>query len=136
MTEAGSGDEGSLSGLRILIAEDMPVNRLLLCSTLDQHGGSADVAANGQEAVAMAGAQDYDIIFLDCQMPLMDGLEAARQIRQAEEKSGQRATLIALTADTSEADRARCAEAGMDDFLGKPFTSEQIVAVLQKGRRP
>jgi CheY-like chemotaxis protein len=118
--------------LRVLVVEDMPVNRLLLTKVLDKHGCYADVAANGLEAVRAAQDGDYDIIFMDCQMPEMDGYTATGEIRKAEEGGKRRTAIIALTADAMTGDRERCLGAGMDDYIGKPFKPEQVAAMLDK----
>ena len=124
----------SIAGLRTLVAEDMPVNRLLMTKVLDKFGCSVDTAANGMEAVKMAQANEYDIIFMDCHMPEADGFEATRKIRAYEEPLNKHTVIIALTADAMTGDRERCLAAGMDDHIGKPFRQEQIAAVMKKWR--
>jgi len=124
----------SFEDLTILVVEDMPINRMLMTKILDKYGCSVDTAADGVEAVHMAKEEDYDLIFMDCQMPEMDGYTASRKIREAETLSGRHTVIVALTADAMTTDRERCLDAGMDDHLGKPFKQEQIVEMIQKWR--
>jgi signal transduction histidine kinase/ActR/RegA family two-component response regulator len=120
-------------GLRVLAVEDMKVNLMLLQKILEKYGCTVFSASNGREAIAMIQRSDYDIVFMDCQMPEMDGFEAARTIRQSEAaQKSKRMTLIALTADAMTGDREKCLAAGMDDYLNKPFKSEQIRDMLLK----
>ena len=115
---------------RILLAEDDAINREVAVLVLEQAGLQADLAANGVEAVEMAEANEYAIILMDVQMPQMDGLEATRAIRRL----NGRATvpIVAMTANAFAEDRARCIEAGMDDFVSKPFNREQFYQTLLK----
>ncbi|MDR3424066.1 MAG: response regulator [Alphaproteobacteria bacterium] len=122
-------------GMRVLVAEDMPFNRMLMTKVLDKFGCSVDTAENGVEAVFKAQEKDYDIIFMDCHMPEMDGYAATRAIRERETPQNKRTTIIALTADAMTGDRDRCLTAGMDDHLSKPFKQEQIGEILKKWKR-
>jgi len=124
----------AITGMRTLVAEDMPVNRLLMTKVIDKFGCSIDTASNGKEAVQMARKNDYDIIFMDCHMPEVDGFEATREIRAYEETLNKHTVIIALTADAMTGDRERCLAAGMDDHIGKPFRQEQIAAIMKKWR--
>jgi CheY-like chemotaxis protein len=117
--------------LRVLVAEDNIVNQKVACRMLERLGIRADVAANGREAVQMMAHMHYDAILMDCQMPEMNGYEAATEIRRGE-RAGQHVTIIAMTADVSEACRDRCIAAGMDDFIAKPVKPQQLKAVLPK----
>ena len=127
------GFAGRFSGcpLRVLVAEDNVVNQMVALRMLERLGVRADVAANGREAVAMAQRLPYDILFMDCQMPEMNGYEAAREIRW-QEMSDRRMTIIAMTAEAIEGSRQRCVEAGMDDFIAKPVRLEDLIEVLEK----
>ena len=98
---------------------------------LKKLGYEADMARNGMEAVAMAQANSYPLILMDCHMPEMDGLEAAAAIRKAE-GDARRVPIIALTADVFAETRTRCAEAGMDDFLTKPVRAQELADALAK----
>ena len=121
---------------RLLVAEDMPLNRDVLRDVLNEAGLNADMAENGKVAVDMAAAASYDLILMDMQMPVMDGLAATRAIRQL---PGHAATpIIALTANAYEDDRRRCQDAGMNGFLGKPLRPDLLYAVLLEWleRRP
>ena len=120
----------SLSTCKILLAEDEPVNRLVAEAMLASLGCSVDTVGDGRAAVERAGAVRYDAVLMDCRMPEMDGLAATVAIRQAEGE-GRRVPIIALTANAMEGDRERCLAAGMDDFISKPMTVEQIEAALR-----
>jgi signal transduction histidine kinase len=114
--------------LRVLVVEDHPVNQKLTIALLGKLGVVADLARDGAEAVARAGGQCYDVILMDIQMPVMDGLEATRRIRTLD--LPVQPYIIALTASAYDTDRERCLQAGMDDFLGKPFQLEELRARL------
>lgn len=110
----------------ILLAEDNPVNQKLALLQLSKLSHAAHTAKNGREAVEAALDTPYDLIFMDCQMPVMDGFEAVRIIRAAESKKGTHTPIIALTAHSSEENIKRCLDAGMDDCLNKPVTLKQF----------
>lgn len=112
---------------RILIAEDNPVNASLFGFYLKKHGLTATVAANGHRAVELADS--HDLIFMDVQMPEMDGIAATRAIRRT---AKTRPYIIALTAEALSEDQARCREAGMDDFLSKPFNPKDLDQALAR----
>jgi signal transduction histidine kinase/CheY-like chemotaxis protein/HPt (histidine-containing phosphotransfer) domain-containing protein len=114
---------------RILLAEDNPVNRTVLVQLLENAGHTADEAENGEVAVRCASASRYDLIFLDLSMPVLDGFEAARKIRQLET---DRVPIVALTAHVGEAFRQRCLAVGMDDFLPKPVNRDELLATVAK----
>ena len=113
---------------KILIAEDSMVNRKIMETLLTKEGYAADLVVNGQAAVAAAKEKQYDLIFMDCQMPLMDGYEATRQIRRME-ASGMRAKIVALTAHAFKGEDDQCYACGMDGYLSKPF---ELSAVLKE----
>ena len=116
--------------LRILLAEDNVVNQKLALRMLERLGYRADMAGNGLEVVQALRRQAYDVIFMDVQMPEMDGLEATRQIR--EEWSGESAPrIIAMTANAMREDREECLNAGMDDYLAKPIRVNELIQALQ-----
>jgi CheY-like chemotaxis protein/HPt (histidine-containing phosphotransfer) domain-containing protein len=111
--------------LHILLADDNAVNRKVLQHMLGRLGHHVSMASTGQEAIDMATSNRYDLIFMDMMMPVVDGLEATRQIRASE--SGKRRTpIIAVTANVERTDEQACANAGMDAFLTKPFTLNQV----------
>jgi two-component system sensor histidine kinase/response regulator len=117
-------------GLTVLLAEDNPINRTLGKIHLDGLGLHTEIAHDGLEAIEMAAAHHYAAIFMDCQMPIIDGFEAARRIRAAEH--GSRVPIIAITALAMPADRERCLEAGMDDYLSKPIRREQLDTIVER----
>jgi CheY-like chemotaxis protein len=119
------------AGLRVLIAEDNPVNQKVAVKMLKKLDCSVDVAANGAEAVDMATKFPYDAVFMDCQMPEMDGYEATRAITQAL-RAERRPRIIAMTANAMEGDREKCLAAGMDDYVPKPIKPDAIRAALLK----
>ncbi len=122
--------------LRILLAEDNLVNRKVAQKLLAKLGYSADVAANGREALATLSAQPYDVVLMDCQMPELDGYETTRTLRreEADRTYGVRPPhfVIALTANAMAGDREKCLEAGMDDFITKPIELPQLEAALRR----
>ncbi|MDX1583164.1 MAG: response regulator, partial [Thermoanaerobaculia bacterium] len=138
-TAEASSDDGETAepsipdGLRILLAEDKVLNQKLTLSQLGQLGLTADVAANGSEVLEALEEKEYDVILMDCQMPIMDGYEATMKIREQEDSS-QRVHIIALTAHAVEGERERCISAGMDDYLSKPTRQHQLASAL--GRIP
>lgn len=119
---------------RVLLAEDNPVNLELTRAMLKTLGLKVDTALNGREALNALRQNPYDLILMDCQMPVMDGFEAVRLIREEEisRGKGEHIPIIALTAHVLKSDQDRCLAAGMDDFLGKPFNQGQLSAVLER----
>ncbi len=120
---------------RILVAEDNYINQQVTISFLEELGCRVEVATDGEEALAAAcSGADFDLILMDCLMPHMDGYAATRAIRDHEKKNpaGQHVPIIALTANAMEDARATCLAAGMDDYLSKPFTAEQLRNTLRK----
>jgi PAS domain S-box-containing protein len=128
---AGDLDEGQAERhpLRILLAEDNAVNQKLALRLFSLMGYDVDVAANGLEAVDAVERQPYDVVFMDVQMPEMDGLEATRQIRARLAADGPR--IVAMTANAMDGDREACLDAGMDDYVGKPIRVHELVAALE-----
>ncbi len=121
------------SAPRILLVEDNPANREVAVAMLENLGCAIDTAENGRLAVEAMLAATYDAVLMDCQMPIMDGLTATGEIREREQTSGAaRVPIIALTANAMEGDRERCLAAGMDDFLSKPFTHQQLATLLRR----
>jgi len=119
---------------RVLLAEDNRVDREFALAMLDCLNCRVDLATNGEEAVTATDRTRYDLALMDCLMPLMNGFEAARQIRkrEKEQQSDSRLAIIALTANTMDGDEEKCLAAGMDDYLKKPFTQNQLLAVLRR----
>jgi CheY-like chemotaxis protein len=116
---------------RILVAEDNPVNQQLARAMLLRLGYQTDVAGNGEEAVEAVMNLPYDLVLMDCQMPVMDGFEATRVIRDRE-GTVRHTTIVAVTANAMEGDRERCLTAGMDDYLAKPFRAGDLRRVLER----
>ncbi len=118
---------------RVLLAEDNVVNQQVAQRMLEKLGCRIDLAGDGAEAVQMWRHFDYDLIFMDCQMPDLDGLEATRAIRQEEAGTGRPAIpIIAMTANAMDADRTDCLGAGMDDYLSKPVSQQELAATLER----
>ena len=133
IAEMNSALAGRAAGwpIRVLVAEDNVVNQKVAVRMLERLGLRADVAANGRETVRMFDLLPYDLVFMDCQMPEMDGYEAAQEIRRRE-RPDRHVAIIAMTADAMAGCRERCLEAGMDDFVGKPVAMEALFEALQR----
>jgi CheY-like chemotaxis protein len=116
--------------LRILVAEDNPVNRTLVTAILAKRGHVTVTVGNGLEAVAAARTDVFDVILMDVQMPEMDGLEATAAIRKIEEGTGAHVPIVALTAHAMKGDREICMAAGMDEYLTKPINATELFALL------
>ena len=120
-------------GLRLLLAEDNPANQRVAVMLLAKLGYAVEVAANGQIALARLGAQEFDAVLMDCQMPLLDGYETTRRIRAGTLAGvNARVPIIALTAYARPEDRARCLEAGMDDYVTKPIRTVELRSALER----
>ena len=121
---------------RVLLAEDNGVNQVVARNMLKALGCTPDIVPNGAEAVEAIRRTAYDIVFMDCQMPVMDGYEATREIRRLEEQGatrlGRRVPVIALTANALVGDAEVCRTAGMDDHLAKPYTRKQLSLVMER----
>ncbi len=118
--------------LRVLLAEDSVVNQKLAVALLEQQGHSVHVASSGREAVEALEADTFDVVLMDVQMPEMDGLEATRAIRRAEQPSGRHVPIIAMTAYAMKGDEQRCLEAGMDDYLSKPIRAAGLYETMAR----
>jgi CheY-like chemotaxis protein/HPt (histidine-containing phosphotransfer) domain-containing protein len=117
-------------GARVLLVEDSPVNLEVGVAILESMGCTVETAENGLRALDRHASTEFGLIFMDCQMPEMDGFDTTAEIRRREALSGRRTPIIALTASVVEDGRERCLAVGMDDYLAKPFTLEQIKAML------
>ncbi|MCA1957097.1 MAG: response regulator, partial [Nitrospira sp.] len=146
------------ASVRLLVVDDNPVNQKVAVRMLEKLGYRADVAGNGHEALAALARRPYDIVFMDCQMPEMDGFEATRRIRELETAplsvasdhtsphlsspqppgdtlpttKHRRVPIIAMTANAMEADRQQCLACGMNDFISKPISREDLERVLSQ----
>jgi CheY-like chemotaxis protein len=131
---AAAGEEGESLGrrhpLRILLAEDNPVNQKLALRLLHQLGYEADVAADGLQALAMLDDSDHDVVLMDVQMPELDGLEATRRIRRQWPDRSLR--VVAMTANAMAGDREACLAAGMDDYIAKPIRPAELRSALER----
>lgn len=121
----------TLADKHVLVVEDNAVNQLVLATMLKPTGCTVHTANDGLEALAVLEKRPVDLIFMDCQMPNMDGYECTQQIRKAPHTYGS-ATIIAITANAFEEDRHRCLEAGMDDFISKPIQASSLYAALNQ----
>lgn len=121
-------------GRTLLLAEDVAINREILLMLLEPTGIAIECAENGREAVELfrASADKYDIIFMDMQMPEMDGLEATRRIRALNDPWAKSIPIVAMTANVFKENIKECLAAGMDDHLGKPLDVEKVLDVLNK----
>ncbi|HEX8310120.1 MAG TPA: response regulator, partial [Chthoniobacteraceae bacterium] len=131
-TAGGVVADDHSTGLRILLAEDNVVNRALATALLKKIGHHVTYARNGREAVEAAAAASFDLIFMDVQMPEMDGLEATGRIREAERATGHHTPISAMTAHALAGDRERCLAAGMDDYISKPLAKAELLAVIER----
>ena len=123
---------GRYNGARILLAEDDPINQSLGVAFLTNLGASVDVAANGKEAVENFESEDYDLIFMDCDMPVMDGFDATIAIREKEKKSGKHTPIVATTAYARQGDKENCIAAGMDAHVPKPITVDILKEIADQ----
>ncbi|MBS0371650.1 MAG: response regulator [Proteobacteria bacterium] len=124
---AAPQEEAAISGARVLLVEDNPINQRLAQALLQKRGYAVSLAENGADAVDMVGAGHFDVILMDMQMPVLDGLEATRRIRNQEQAAGHtRVPIIAMTANAMIGDRERCLDAGMDDYLSKPIKAQEF----------
>jgi CheY-like chemotaxis protein len=119
------------TAMRILLVEDNLINQHVAVAVLKKLGFTADLAINGEEAVMAATATSYDLVLMDCQMPVLDGYKASRRIRELEGEA-RRTPIVAMTANAMEGDRERCLEAGMDDYIPKPVTLDGLRGILQQ----
>jgi two-component system, sensor histidine kinase and response regulator len=119
---------------RVLVAEDNTINQRVITMQLGKLDCQVDVVSTGAEALAAIACRPYDLVFMDCSMPEMDGYTAARHIRHHEEP-GRHIPIIALTASVLPVDRQRCIDAGMDDFVAKPASIEALIQALNRFER-
>jgi len=123
------GVQGAISR-RILLVEDNPVNQRLVVPILEKEGCRVVVAANGEEAIAKHEQETFDLIFMDIEMPMVDGLQATAAIREKEKLTGQHIPIVAFTANAAEEYRDRCLKAGMDAYLSKPSDRDELLNAL------
>lgn len=121
-----------MDGPTLLLVEDNILNQKLIFLNLIKYGFKIDVANNGQEAVDKFRERKYNLILMDLMMPLMDGLEATREIRNIESVNGGHTPIVGLTANTYDADREKCLASGMDEFMTKPFDIEVFQCIIKE----
>jgi CheY-like chemotaxis protein/HPt (histidine-containing phosphotransfer) domain-containing protein len=119
------------NSLRVLVAEDSPVNQKLIQRLLEKWGHTPVIASDGRETLALLDAGGFDLVLMDLQMPEINGFEATAAIRQKERGDGGHIPIIALTAHALKGDRERCIEAGMDDYLSKPIEAQKLFAAVE-----
>ena len=124
--------QASERSLRVLLAEDNPVNQTLAMRILERLGHKVEVVNNGKEALRQVQAEEFDLILMDVQMPEMDGLEATTAIRQAETGTGKHTPIVAMTAHAMKGDREKCLSAGMDGYLSKPVRIDELKQILSE----
>ena len=130
LSAAKTLDGNGIPSLSILVVDDNEINRQLMRILLTRHGHRVEVASNGQEAFEAVKVKKFDIVFMDLQMPVMDGIEASRRIREWENE-GVHTFIVALTASYFPEDGQKLFEAGMDNYLTKPFEVEHIQRLLK-----
>jgi two-component system sensor histidine kinase/response regulator len=116
----------------VLVVDDNVVNRRFACVLLERRGHVVAVAENGQEAVDLVVSSSFDLVLMDVQMPILDGLSATKQIRERERGTGGRLPIIAVTAHALVGDRLMCLDAGMDDYVSKPVRPEALFAAIAR----
>jgi CheY-like chemotaxis protein len=116
--------------LQILVVEDTLFNQKFILRLLESRGHRATIAENGRQAIEQIEKESYDLVLMDVQMPIMDGLEATREIRNREKQTGRHIPIIAMTAHAMKGDRERCLEAGMDNYISKPISSEMLFKTI------
>ena len=118
--------------LNILLAEDNPVNQMTATTMINKLGHTVTVANNGREAIEKVAVEKFDIVFMDVQMPEMDGITATGKIRESEESTGRHVPIVAMTAHAMKGDRDRCIAAGMDDYISKPIRRKGVQEVIER----
>jgi|GEM_PF-2267899 len=123
---------GSLHPLRILLVEDSPISRRVLLQMLEKMGHTATIAVNGAEAVKLFSRQSFDMVLMDIQMPVMDGIAATRQIKAMQKETGKKVPVIAITANAMAGDRERILSQGLDDYVAKPVKMETLADAIRR----
>ena len=140
ITHYSIAEERQRIDCKVLVAEDNPTNQDVVCGMLRKIGCQVDLVVNGQEAIAAAASHDYDLIFMDCQMPVLDGYQATAEIRrlERENKLNRHIPIVALTANALKGDKQKCLVAGMDDYMSKPFRADEMRTMIERwgGGRP
>ena len=118
--------------MKVLLVEDNIINQRIIVLNLNKLGYTVDIASNGEEAVDLFKKEKYGLILMDIMMPVMDGIEATREIRKIEKPEGKRIPIIALTANALNSDRENCINSGMDEYMTKPFDLNLLKEYIQK----
>ncbi len=118
--------------MKVLLAEDNAVNRRLTIALLQKRGHHIAAAENGQQALDALERENFDLVLMDVQMPVLDGLDAIRAIRAKEQSSGSHLPIIALTAHAMKGDRERCLASGADDYVTKPIRTPDLLAAIDR----
>jgi CheY-like chemotaxis protein len=126
-----AAEKGTL-GLRLLVVEDNPVNRLVATRLIEKHNHTVRAAHNGREALEMMDKEKFDCVLMDVQMPVLDGFETTAAIRSKERNSGAHLPIIAMTAHAMPGDLDRCLAAGMDGYITKPIKTKDVLATLDR----
>ncbi|MDE2417693.1 MAG: response regulator [Burkholderiales bacterium] len=130
-SSAEAGDPTIPDALEVLVVEDHPINQVLATKIIERAGHHVVLSENGELGLDAVRSKEFDIIFMDMQMPVMDGLEATRKIRELERSLGRKhVVIVAMTANAMPSDKIACAEAGMNHFLGKPFKADDVRELL------
>ncbi|MBV1921025.1 MAG: response regulator [Pseudomonadales bacterium] len=116
---------------KILVVEDNRINQQVAQGRLESMGFTVSLAANGEEALTLLEQKEFDLVFMDCQMPVLDGFQATRRFRK-KEVAGSRTPVIAMTAHVMAGDREACMRAGMDDYIAKPFKTAEIIKIMER----
>lgn len=127
-----SSKSEAVSDACVLLVEDNPTNQMVASIEIKTHGFTVDIANNGKEAVEKVSLNDYALVFMDCQMPVLDGYEATKEIRTHEARVGGHIPIVAMTANAMKGDREKCIAAGMDDYITKPFEPEKLKETIEK----
>ena len=120
----------------VLLAEDNPVNQKVAVRLLEKRGHRVVVVETGKRALEMVNQQSFDVVLMDVQMPVMDGLQATAAIRQREMTSGKHIPIVAMTAHAMAGDKERCLQAGMDDYISKPLHVDEFLAIVEHFSAP
>ncbi len=126
------GNSAAVQPRRVLLVEDNEINRRVAMGLLHSRGHQVDFAENGAEAVTTLAEQEFDVVLMDMQMPVMDGYEATAAIREREEHSGGHIPIVAMTAEALKGDRERCLAAGMDDYVAKPIVPTEMYRAVER----
>jgi CheY-like chemotaxis protein len=114
-----------------MLAEDVPANQQVVATMLKKRGHAVTVADNGREAVELFKRQEFDVVLMDVQMPILDGYQATAAIREIEKQSSKSTPIIAMTAHAMRGDREKCLEAGMDAYIAKPLDAKQLFDLIE-----